>query len=79
MRAARLSSQCLRRQRVLDCDAGNKRQWRLNSAGISNRISVAFDNALAPDLCIFRVFPILIYTTINGCGLEELMIQKYMY
>ena len=79
-RAVRHSSQCLRCQRVLDYDASNRCQWRLNSAGISNRISVAFDNALAPDLCIFRVFPIVIYTTINGCGLEELMmIQKYMY
>ena len=79
-RAVRLNSQYLRCQRVLDYDASNRCQWRLNSAGISNRISVAFDNALAPDLCIFRVFPTPIYTIINGCGLEELgVIQKYMY
>ena len=77
-RAVRHSSQCLRCQRVLDYDASNRCQWRLNSAGISNSISIAFYNALALDLCIFRVYPILICTTINGCGLEELgVIQKY--
>ena len=78
-RAVRLNSQSLRCQRVLDYDASNRCQWRLNSAGISNRISIAFDNAFAQDLCIFRVFPIVICTTINGCGLEELrMIQNSM-
>ena len=54
-RAARHSSQYLRCQRVLDYDASNRCQWRLNSAGISNRISIAFDNAWLR-ICVFLGF-----------------------
>lgn len=70
-RKVRHKSRHLRLPEFTGSDARGKCQWRLNSEGIFNKNSTAFDNALVIELYSLRVFSIPSSTLLNVCGLEE--------